>query len=229
MLAPVPHRIHYTLKANSSLGILRVLRELGAGVDVVSGGELHRALRAGFAPARHHLRRRGQDRSASSREALDAGILLHQRRERRRNPSDRASSPATRHTTARRVDARESRDHARHAARLHQDRRQGTQVRHSVRRRRARRRDRARRCRTSSSSVSTCTSGSQLSRIDPYREGTERLASIFAELAKRGITGLRVSRHRRRPRRALRHRGAAGPRRGSPSSCCRRSPRRGSS
>src|SRR5262249_57617295 len=33
--------------------------------------------------------------------------------------------------------------------------------------------------------------GSQLSRIDPYREGTERLASICAELGRRGITGLR--------------------------------------
>jgi diaminopimelate decarboxylase len=42
MLAPVPHRIHYTLKANSSLGILRVMRELGAGADVVSA-ELERA------------------------------------------------------------------------------------------------------------------------------------------------------------------------------------------
>jgi diaminopimelate decarboxylase len=49
MLAPVPHRIHYTLKANSSLALLRLLRDLGAGVDVVSGGELRRASRAGFA------------------------------------------------------------------------------------------------------------------------------------------------------------------------------------
>lgn len=47
-LSAIPHRIHYTLKANSSRGILTTLRELGAGVDVVSGGELHRALRAGF-------------------------------------------------------------------------------------------------------------------------------------------------------------------------------------
>ena len=44
----VPHRIHYTLKANSSRAILSTLRELGAGADVVSGGELHRALQAGF-------------------------------------------------------------------------------------------------------------------------------------------------------------------------------------
>ena len=47
-LASLPHRIHYTLKANSNRGLLRTLRELGAGVDVVSGGELFRALRAGF-------------------------------------------------------------------------------------------------------------------------------------------------------------------------------------
>src|SRR5829696_5383224 len=47
-VSELPHRIHYTLKANSNAGILRILRELGAGVDVVSGGELYRALRAGF-------------------------------------------------------------------------------------------------------------------------------------------------------------------------------------
>jgi diaminopimelate decarboxylase len=50
-LAGVPHRIHYSVKANSSLAVLGLLRELGAGVDIVSGGELHRALAAGFAGA----------------------------------------------------------------------------------------------------------------------------------------------------------------------------------
>ena len=74
-LVDVPHRIHYTLKANSNAGILRLLRELGAGVDVVSGGELHRALRLGF---------RGEDivfggvgkTERELREAVQAGILL---------------------------------------------------------------------------------------------------------------------------------------------------------
>jgi diaminopimelate decarboxylase len=47
-LTDVPHRIHYTLKANSNAGLLRLLKELGAGIDVVSGGELFRALRLGF-------------------------------------------------------------------------------------------------------------------------------------------------------------------------------------
>ncbi|HEY8175232.1 MAG TPA: hypothetical protein VIF32_06055, partial [Gemmatimonadaceae bacterium] len=48
MLSDVPHRVHYTLKANSNRSILRLLRDLGAGAEVVSGGELQRALRAGF-------------------------------------------------------------------------------------------------------------------------------------------------------------------------------------
>ena len=46
-LAGVPHRVHYSVKANGNLAILRLLRELGAGVDIVSGGELYRALQAG--------------------------------------------------------------------------------------------------------------------------------------------------------------------------------------
>lgn len=46
--AGTPHRLHYSVKANSSLAILAILQELGAGVDIVSGGELFRALRAGY-------------------------------------------------------------------------------------------------------------------------------------------------------------------------------------
>ena len=47
-LRPVPHRLHYSVKANSTLAILALLRELGAGVDIVSGGELYRSCRAGY-------------------------------------------------------------------------------------------------------------------------------------------------------------------------------------
>lgn len=46
--AAVPHRLHYSVKANSNLAILALLRELGAGADIVSGGELFRAVKAGF-------------------------------------------------------------------------------------------------------------------------------------------------------------------------------------
>ena len=47
-LAAIPHRICFAVKANSNLAVLRVLQELGAGADIVSVGEMHRALAAGF-------------------------------------------------------------------------------------------------------------------------------------------------------------------------------------
>jgi diaminopimelate decarboxylase len=49
-LQGVPHRICYSVKANGSLAVLRVLQRIGAGADIVSVGELRRALAAGFAP-----------------------------------------------------------------------------------------------------------------------------------------------------------------------------------
>jgi diaminopimelate decarboxylase len=47
-LAPLRHRLYYSVKANSSIAILGILRKLGAGVDVVSVGEMARAFRAGY-------------------------------------------------------------------------------------------------------------------------------------------------------------------------------------
>ena len=48
----VPHALHYALKANSTLAIARLLRELGSGADANSVGEIEVALRAGFDPSR---------------------------------------------------------------------------------------------------------------------------------------------------------------------------------
>lgn len=45
-----PGRICYAIKANSNLGVLNLLARLGAGFDIVSGGELERVLRAGGKP-----------------------------------------------------------------------------------------------------------------------------------------------------------------------------------
>lgn len=47
-----PHQIHYAVKANSNLGVLNLLARLGAGFDIVSGGELVRVLEAGGDPDR---------------------------------------------------------------------------------------------------------------------------------------------------------------------------------
>src|SRR5262245_14171162 len=46
-----PHAIHYALKANSTLALLRVLRALGSRADANSEGEIRVAFRAGFSPA----------------------------------------------------------------------------------------------------------------------------------------------------------------------------------
>ena len=74
-LSGVPHRVHYSLKANSSRGVLDVLRAEGCGVDVVSGGELFRARRAGFGAA--DIIFGGVGKTAQElREALVANVKL---------------------------------------------------------------------------------------------------------------------------------------------------------
>jgi diaminopimelate decarboxylase len=47
-----PHTIHYAMKANSTLGIVELLKDLGAGVDANSIGEADVALRCGISPDR---------------------------------------------------------------------------------------------------------------------------------------------------------------------------------
>lgn len=47
--APLHARLHFSVKANGNLDLLRALREAGAGFDCVSGGEIFRALKAGAA------------------------------------------------------------------------------------------------------------------------------------------------------------------------------------
>lgn len=73
--AGVPHRIHYSVKANSNLSLLREFRALGAGVDVVSGGELFRAREAGFGPGDVVFSGVGKT-ARELEEALDAGVLF---------------------------------------------------------------------------------------------------------------------------------------------------------
>lgn len=50
--APVPHLVCYAMKANGNLAVLKALAALGAGLDVVSGGELRAALECGVPPER---------------------------------------------------------------------------------------------------------------------------------------------------------------------------------
>ncbi len=70
-----PHLVCYSVKACSNLAILSLLREEGLGFDIVSGGELFRAKKAGAEPKRIVFSGVGKTPRELA-EALDAGILL---------------------------------------------------------------------------------------------------------------------------------------------------------
>ena len=71
----IPHIICYSAKANSNLALLRLFINLGGGVDVVSGGELYRALKGGAAP--HKIVFSGVGKREDEIEyALKTGILM---------------------------------------------------------------------------------------------------------------------------------------------------------
>jgi diaminopimelate decarboxylase len=73
--AEVPHVVCYSVKANSNLAVLGVLGKAGAGADIVSGGELFRALRAGIPADRIIFSGVGKTPD-EMRAALEVGILL---------------------------------------------------------------------------------------------------------------------------------------------------------
>lgn len=68
------HLICYAVKANSNLAVLNVLAKLGAGFDIVSGGELERVIRAGGDPAKVIFSGLGKTED-EIRAALNANIL----------------------------------------------------------------------------------------------------------------------------------------------------------
>ncbi len=71
----VPARVFYSVKANHNRSLLRIFRELGAGADVVSGGELVRARRAGFEG--HEIVFGGVGKRRDElKAALDEGVLM---------------------------------------------------------------------------------------------------------------------------------------------------------
>ena len=68
------HLVCYAVKANSSLAILNLFARLGAGFDIVSGGELARVLAAGGDAKKVVFSGVGKT-AAEMRQALEAGIL----------------------------------------------------------------------------------------------------------------------------------------------------------
>jgi diaminopimelate decarboxylase len=71
----IPHLVCYSAKANSNLALLRLFLNLGGGVDVVSGGELYRALKGGAAPQKIVYSGVGKQEDEIE-YALKTGILM---------------------------------------------------------------------------------------------------------------------------------------------------------
>ncbi len=67
--------ICYSVKANSNLGVLRVMAEAGSGFDVVSGGELYRVIKGGGDPAKTVFAGVGKT-DEEIRFALDCNVML---------------------------------------------------------------------------------------------------------------------------------------------------------
>ena len=71
----VRHLTCFSMKSNSNMAILRLFALLGGGVDIVSGGELYRALKAGVKPDRIVYSGVGKG-EADLEYALSTGILM---------------------------------------------------------------------------------------------------------------------------------------------------------
>ncbi len=70
-----PHLVCFSVKANSNVAILRIFEQAGGGADVVSGGELFRALKAGISPQKIVYSGVGKTQQEID-FALEAGILM---------------------------------------------------------------------------------------------------------------------------------------------------------
>jgi diaminopimelate decarboxylase len=188
MLGDVPHRIHYTLKANSNQALLRLLHSLGAGADVVSGGELARALRAGFAPDDVIFGGVGKTED-ELRAAVSAGVLLvNVESEAEVRCLDRVAgelglrAPVSIRTNPE-LTVEAAHAYIKTGERGHKFGVPYDEVLHVAR------------IAAAAANLDLLGLdmhlGSQLSRIDPYREGVERLAALHATLLREGIETLR--------------------------------------
>ncbi|MCL2760310.1 MAG: diaminopimelate decarboxylase [Desulfuromonadales bacterium] len=73
--AGVPHTICYSVKANSTQSVLKTFTNMGGGVDIVSGGELYRALKAGVDPKKVVYSGVGK-KDDEIEYAINSGILM---------------------------------------------------------------------------------------------------------------------------------------------------------
>lgn len=176
------HLICYALKANPNAGICRLIQRLGAGAEVVSGGELRRALAAGFDPRKvvfsgvgktteeisYALKQRVLCLNVESEEELDAVSRIAHRLKLqapfsvRLNPDVDAGTH--RHITTGRYDTKFGVDAAR-ALRMYRRARRDPQLR---------------------TVGIQCHIGSQIMKIGPYREALKKIIGLLERLRTEG-------------------------------------------
>ena len=205
-LAGHPHAIHYALKANSSLSLVRLLRELGAAADANSGGEIEVALRAGLIPDQIVFTGVGK-----TGEELDRAVTLGLKAINAESPGelDRIAARARAQGTTARVALRvnpdidaKSHPHISTGLRTNKFGMPLEQARHIYR-------EHARQAGLEPVGVHVHV-GSQITTVDPLRHAAERVVSLARSLRDDGIVA-RARGHRRRPRDLVRrHAGADG-------------------
>ena len=181
-----PAHVHYAVKANSNLAILALLQRLGAGADIVSGGELFRVRAAGFAPDAVVFSGVGKT-DEEIRDALAAGIgMINVESEAE---AERVAALAAAAACTARIGIRVNPDVLAETHPYTQTGAKGMKFGVPL--------DRvgvlARRVADHPHTTLVCIGmhlGSQIIAGAPYRAGAERLASLVASLRADGITTL---------------------------------------
>jgi len=180
--APAKPLICYSVKANSNLSILRLLGKAGAGFDIVSGGELHRALKAGADPSKIVFAGVGKT-PQEIRAAIRAGILMfNAESEAELRAADAAARALNRKATvALRINPDvDARTHA-HTTTGRKDSKFGIALPHA-------REIFARRGRYPNLDISGIHMhlGSPIYTVEPYRKALEKMRSFVAEVRALG-------------------------------------------
>ena len=177
-----PHALHYALKANSTLAIARLLRELGSAVDANFGREIEVARRAGSS-----RRRSCSPASARRRRSSNRAVALGVKAINVESAGElaRLEAIATRLGRSARRDSRQP-GHRRQEPPAHFDRPQDQQVRRAARRGARAAADLRRRPSLTLVAVHVHV-GSQITTLDPLRRAAAFIAGLAGELQQQGF------------------------------------------
>jgi diaminopimelate decarboxylase len=181
--AAVPHIVCFAVKANSNIAILRIFVREGGGTDLVSGGELYRALKAGADPAKIVYSGVGK-REDEIDYALKTGILMFnvESEQELEKINDRAHAMGVRAGIALRVNPDVDPQTHPHISTGLRENKFGIDVEGSLAVYR-----RAAQLKHLEIKGVSCHIGSQVTKISPFIDALERLKELVRRLREEGI------------------------------------------